>query len=102
MRLQAFPGYVITKPTKMEDLKTSAGIIVATSEKKRGRFEETQRGNVLDVCYKEVDLADLRDCETIMVGDEIIYGEFAGIESDLEGVRYRLLEIKDVRARIVR
>lgn len=99
MQILPMPGYLIVKPTELKERTTDAGIIIQQAEKKRGRLEETQRGTVLEICYESK-----RDQDNygIVQGDEVIYGEFSGFESDIENTRYRYLEIKDIRAKIIK
>lgn len=85
------PGYVITKPIKMEEKKTQSGILIPVGQKVRGRLEETQQGEIHAINGDEMGL---------LAGDHVIYGEFAGFESDIDGQRYRFLKIEDIRAKI--
>ncbi len=93
------PGFVITKPIKLKETKTKSGIIIQQGDAKRGRLEETQHGTVVEVSYEsEQD----KDKYGISVGDTIVYGEYAGFESDIERQRYRFIDLRDIRAVITK
>ena len=97
------PGYLVAKPIELQERKTSSGIVIPRGEKVRGRLEETQQGEIIAI--KQDFDSPVEDGKTapdwfLNVGDHIIYGEYAGFESDIEGQRYRFLKIEDVRAKI--
>jgi len=96
------PGICVVKPDKIEERTTKAGIIVAKTEAKRGRFEETQMGKIIAIRYSFEQMKEISDEIMLKVGDTIVYGEWSGWEMDLEDTRYRFLEIKDVRAKLIR
>jgi chaperonin GroES len=98
MKIKPFPNYCVAKPILLET-QTKSGIIIARSEKKE--MENSQYGTVVAVSYTKEDDENLRKNEKIFPGDRILYGQYAGIEVELENQKYRLIELRDVRAKVI-
>ncbi len=75
---------VVIKPSESET-KTASGIYIPDSAK-----EKQNTGEVVAVGKLEN--------EEIKVGDNVLYGKFAGTEVELEGEKYIILEKNDVLA----
>ena len=71
-----------------EDEKTSGGIIIPDTAK-----EKPQRGTVVAVGNGTKD-----NPITVSVGDQVLYGKYAGTELQHEGVDYLIMKESDILA----
>ena len=71
-----------------EDEKTKGGIIIPDTAK-----EKPQRGKVIAVGTGKVD-----EPMTVKVGDEVLYGKYAGTEITHEGKEYLIMRESDIFA----
>lgn len=78
---------VLIKPTEAED-KTVGGIIIPDTAK-----EKPQRGKVVAVGDGKKD-----EPITVKVGDNVLYGKYAGTEITVAGVDYLIMRESDVVA----
>ncbi|MBU1975550.1 MAG: co-chaperone GroES [Nanoarchaeota archaeon] len=73
---------VLVKPSEAEE-KTAGGIYIPESAK-----EKSQEGTIVAVADK--------GCESLKVGDKVVYENFAGADINLDGKKHIILKIKDV------
>lgn len=78
---------VIIKPAAAEE-KTAGGIIIPDTAK-----EKPQRGIVLAAGTGKKD-----EPVTVKVGDNVLYGKYAGTEITIEGVDYLIMRESDILA----
>jgi chaperonin GroES len=78
---------VIVKPAQAEE-KTAGGIIIPDTAK-----EKPQRGTVVAVGEGKKD-----EPVTVKVGDEVLYGKYAGTEITYEGKEYLIMRESDIYA----
>ena len=78
---------VIVKPAAAEE-KTAGGIIIPDTAK-----EKPQRGTVVAVGNGKVD-----EPMTVKVGDDVLYGKYAGTEITHEGKEYLIMRESDIFA----
>ena len=78
---------VIIKPAAAEE-KTAGGIIIPDTAK-----EKPQRGIVLAAGAGKKD-----EPVTVKVGDNVLYGKYAGTEITIEGVDYLIMRESDILA----
>ncbi len=78
---------VIIKPAAAEE-KTAGGIIIPDTAK-----EKPQRGTVLAAGTGKKD-----EPVTVKVGDNVLYGKYAGTEITIEGVDYLIMRESDILA----
>jgi len=77
---------VVIAPAKAEE-KTATGIIIPDTAK-----EKPQRGNVVAVAEnKENPL-------TVKVGNQVLYGKYAGTEITIDGEDYLIMKEEDILA----
>lgn len=87
MNLKPLADRVVIKPTPAEEV-TMAGIIIPDSAK-----EKPLKGEVLAVGN------GTKDEEMVLkVGDNVLYGKYAGTEVELEGEKYLIMRQSDVLA----
>ena len=90
MNIKPLGDRVVIKPGVAEEV-TVAGIIIPDSAK-----EKPLKGEVIAVGN------GTKDEEMILkVGDEVLYGKYAGTEVELDGEKYLIMRQSDVLATIV-
>ena len=78
---------VIVAPAAAEE-KTKSGIIIPDTAK-----EKPQRGEIVAVGNGKKD-----EPMTVKVGDQVLYGKYAGTEINIEGVDYLIMKESDIFA----
>lgn len=87
MKLKPLADRVIIKPCAAEEV-TMGGIIIPDSAK-----EKPQRGEVIAVGNGTKD-----EEMTLKVGDNVLYGKYAGTEFDLDGDKVLIMRQNEVLA----
>lgn len=87
MNIKPLADRVLIEPTPAEET-TLAGIIIPDSAK-----EKPLKGKVLAVGNGTKD-----EPMQLSVGDEVLYGKYAGTEIELEGEKYLMMRQSDVLA----
>lgn len=78
---------VIVAPAAAEE-KTKSGIIIPDTAK-----EKPQRGEIVAVGNGKKD-----EPMTVKVGDQVLYGKYAGTEINIEGTDYLIMKESDIFA----
>lgn len=87
MTLKPLADRVLVKPADAEQ-KTASGIIIPDTAK-----EKPLKGEVIAVG------SGTKDEEMVLkVGDQVLYGKYAGTEVELDGVKYLIMRQSDVLA----
>ncbi|MBR5717069.1 MAG: co-chaperone GroES [Bacteroidales bacterium] len=87
MKIQPLADRVLIKPAPAEE-KTIGGIIIPDTAK-----EKPLKGEVI-ACGKGT-----KDEEMVVkVGDQVLYGKYAGQELEFEGVKYLIMRQSDIVA----
>jgi len=76
---------VLVEPAPAEE-KTASGIIIPDSAK-----EKPLKGNVIAVGEGKKD-----EPMTVKVGDQVLYGQYAGTELKLDGTTYLIMRESDI------
>ena len=87
LQIQPLADRVLVKPQAAEE-KTVGGIIIPDSAK-----EKPLRGEVLAVGEGTKD-----EQMVLHVGDQVLYGKYAGTELELDGEKYLIMRQSDVLA----
>ncbi|MCL1942335.1 MAG: co-chaperone GroES [Candidatus Azobacteroides sp.] len=87
MKIKPLADRVLIKPAAAEE-KTASGIIIPDSAK-----EKPLKGEVIAVGDGTKD-----EPMTLQVGQNVLYGKYAGTELELEGVTYLIMRQSDVLA----
>lgn len=85
--IQPLQDRVLVLPAEAEQ-KTSSGIIIPDTAK-----EKPQRGTIVAVGNGKVD-----EPLTVKVGDNVLYGKYAGTEIKVEGDDYLIMRESDIFA----
>ncbi len=87
INIQPLADRVVVEPAAAEE-KTSGGIIIPDTAK-----EKPQRGTVVAVGSGTKDQP-----MTVKVGDQVLYGKYAGTELSFEGKDYLIMRESDILA----
>ena len=79
---------MVVEPAAAEE-KTKSGIIIPDTAK-----EKPQRGKIVSVS----DIDDKGNKPAVKVGDEVLYGKYAGTEITVEGKEYLIMRESDIFA----
>lgn len=82
---------VLVKRAEEAEQKSSAGIIIPDTAK-----EKPQRGKVVSVGEGKKDDSGKRIPMDVKVGDEILFGKYAGTEVKLDGEEYLIMHETDI------
>ncbi len=92
MRLRPLGSRVVVRPLQSEE-KTPSGIIIPDTAK-----EKPKRGEVIAVGSGK----RLKNGKTVpldvMVGDKVIFSEYAGDEVEVKGEKYLIMDESDILA----
>jgi chaperonin GroES len=87
VKIKPLADRVLVEPAPAEE-KTAAGIIIPDTAK-----EKPQKGTVVAVGAGKKD-----EPMTVKVGDEVLYGKYAGTEITIDGVNYLIMRESDIVA----
>jgi len=87
IKIQPLADRVLVEPAPAEE-KTSGGIIIPDTAK-----EKPQKGTVVAVGNGKKD-----EPMTVKVGDQVLYGKYAGTELTYEGRDYLIMRESDILA----
>ena len=87
MKIKPLADRVLVEPAPAEE-KTAAGIIIPDTAK-----EKPQKGNVVAVGPGKKD-----EPMTVSVGDNVLYGKYAGTELTIDGCNYLIMRESDIVA----
>ena len=87
VKIKPLADRVLVEPAAAEE-KTAAGIIIPDTAK-----EKPQKGKVVAVGTGKKD-----EPMTVKVGDEVLYGKYAGTEITIDGVNYLIMRESDIVA----
>jgi chaperonin GroES len=87
--LQPLNEHVLLDLTEEEsEQKTSSGIIIPDSAKEKKKMAKVS-------AISEIENS------AIKVGDTVLYKEFSGVETEIEGKKYLLIPYADILAKVV-
>jgi len=87
VKIKPLADRVLVEPAPAEE-KTAAGIIIPDTAK-----EKPQKGTVVAVGPGKKD-----EPMTVSVGDNVLYGKYAGTEITIDGVNYLIMRESDIVA----
>jgi len=95
MNIRPLKDRIVVKPLEGDDT-TAGGIILPDTAK-----EKPIRGDVMAVGPgKFIESKGDRVPPSLTTGDRVIFGKYAGTEVRIDGEEYKILEVKDVLAKI--
>ena len=95
INLRPLDDRVVVEPVEAEEV-TAGGIVLPDSAKER-----PQRGTVLAVGPGKLLDNGQRGALAVAVGDEVIYGKYAGTDIEVDGREVKILRESDVLAKVV-
>ena len=93
MKLRPLHDRVLVKPYEEEEKKTKGGIIIPDTAK-----EKPQRGKVVAVGEGRILENGQRVPLSVKVGDEVIFGKYAGTEVEIDDEKYLVMREEDIYA----
>jgi chaperonin GroES len=87
VKIKPLADRVLVEPAQAEE-KTAGGIIIPDTAK-----EKPQKGTVVAVGPGKKD-----EPLTVKVGDEVLYGKYAGTEITIDGTNYLIMRESDIGA----
>jgi len=96
INLKPLDDRIVVEPLEAEEV-TAGGIVLPDSAK-----EKPQRGTVIAVGPgKQLDNGE-RGALSVAVGDEVIYGKYAGSDIEVDGREVKILRESDVLAKVIK
>ncbi len=92
MRLRPLGSHVVVRPLEAEE-KTPSGIIIPDTAK-----EKPRRGEVIAVGSGKRLKNGKKVPLDVMVGDKVIFNEYAGDEIEIQGEKYLIMDESDILA----
>ena len=93
IKLKPLHDRVVIERLDAEESKSSGGIIIPDTAK-----EKPQRGRVVAVGEGTFNDRGDRNKLDVKVGDEVLFGKYAGNEVKLEGSEYRIMRENEILA----
>ncbi len=93
MKVRPLHDRVLVKPYEEEEKKTKGGIIIPDTAK-----EKPQRGKVVAVGEGRILENGERVPLCVKVGDEVIFGKYAGTEIEIDDEKYLVMREEDIYA----
>ncbi len=95
MTLRPLDDRVVVEPMSAEEV-TSGGIVLPDSAQ-----EKPQRGTVVSVGPGKLMDSGERGSLSITIGDEVIYGRYAGSDVEVGGKDLKIMRETDILAKVV-
>jgi len=96
IKLKPLDDRVVVEPVEAEEM-TAGGIVLPDTAK-----EKPQRGTVLAIGPGKLLDSGQRGTLSVAVGDEVIYGKYAGSDIELDGREVKILRENDILAKVIK
>ncbi|HXG12331.1 MAG TPA: co-chaperone GroES [Gemmataceae bacterium] len=96
LKVRPLDDRVVVEPLEAEE-KTPGGILLPDTAK-----QKPQRGRVLAVGPGKMNDKGERTPVSVVKGDEVIYGRYAGNDIEVDGHEIKILRESDILAKIVK
>ncbi|HID74388.1 MAG TPA: co-chaperone GroES [Planctomycetaceae bacterium] len=96
INLRPLDDRIVVEPVEAEEV-TAGGIVLPDTAK-----EKPQRGKVLAVGPGKLLDSGERSQLSVAVGDEVIFGKYAGTDIEIDGKEVKILRESDVLAKVVK
>jgi chaperonin GroES len=96
LKIRPLEDRVVVEPLEAEE-KTAGGILLPDTAK-----EKPQRGRVLAVGPGRLLDDGKRQTVAVAVGDEVLYGRYAGNEVEVSGMEVKIMRESDILAKVVK
>lgn len=95
MNLKPLDDHIVVEPLEAEQV-TAGGIVLPETAK-----EKPQRGKIVAVGPGRILDSGERGEMSVAVGDEVIYGKYAGQDIEVDGCEYKILTESEVLAKVI-
>jgi chaperonin GroES len=95
-KIRPLEDRVVVEPLEAEE-KTAGGILLPDTAR-----EKPQRGRVVAVGAGKVLDDGKRQAMAVAVGDEVLYGRYAGHEVEVNGKEVKIMRESDLLAKVVK
>ncbi|NLE37334.1 MAG: co-chaperone GroES [Pirellulaceae bacterium] len=96
IKLRPLDDRVVVQPLEAEEM-TAGGIVLPDTAK-----EKPQRGHVIAVGPGKLLDSGERGELSVAVGDEVIYGKYAGSDFEVDGNEVKILRESDILAKVIK
>ena len=96
LKIRPLDDRVVVEPLEAEE-KTAGGILLPDTAK-----QKPQRGRVVAVGPGKLSDNGERSRLSVVKGDEVIYGRYAGNDVEVEGKDVKILRESDILAKVVK
>jgi chaperonin GroES len=96
LNLKPLDDRVVVEPVEAEEV-TAGGIVLPDTAK-----EKPQRGTVVAIGPGKLLDSGERGELSVAVGDEVIYGKYAGSDIEVDGREVKILRESDILAKVVK
>jgi chaperonin GroES len=96
INLRPLDDRVVVEPLEAEE-RTAGGIVLPDTAK-----EKPQRGTVLAVGPGKLLDSGERGDLSVAIGDEVIFGKYAGTDIELDGREVKILRETDILAKVIK
>lgn len=96
INLRPLDDRVVVEPVEAEEV-TAGGIVLPDTAK-----EKPQRGTVLAMGPGKLLDSGERGELSVAIGDEVIYGKYAGSDVELDGREVKILRESDILAKVIK
>jgi chaperonin GroES len=96
LKLRPLDDRVVIEALEAEE-KTTGGILLPDTAK-----QKPQRGRVVSAGPGKLRDTGDRHVLNVKVGDEVLYGKYAGSEVEVNGKEYKILRESDILAKVVK
>jgi chaperonin GroES len=96
VKVRPLDDRVVVEPLEAEE-KTSGGILLPDTAK-----QKPQRGRVLAVGPGKLNDNGNRSKVAVVVGDEVLYGRYAGNDIEVSGKEVKIMRESDILAKVVK
>jgi chaperonin GroES len=96
INLKPLDDRVVVEPMEAEE-RTPGGIVLPDTAK-----EKPQRGKVLAVGPGKLLENGQRSTMSVAVGDEVIFGKYAGTDIEIDGREIKILRESDILAKVIK
>jgi chaperonin GroES len=96
INLRPLDDRVVVEPLEAEE-RTAGGIVLPDTAK-----EKPQRGTVLAIGPGKLLDSGERGDLSVAIGDEVIFGKYAGTDIELDGREVKILRETDILAKVIK
>jgi len=96
LKVRPLDDRVVVEPLEAEE-KTSGGILLPDTAK-----QKPQRGRILAVGPGKLNDSGSRGKLAVVVGDEVLFGRYAGNDIEVSGRELKIMRESDILAKVVK